>query len=78
MDTTTLVQIDCFQGNTGEIAINPTGGLAPFTFDWTGPNGFTSNQNTITNLSAGDYSLTLTDFENCYRYIHLFLMRVMR
>ena len=67
MDTTTLVQIDCFQGNTGEIAINPTGGLAPFTFDWTGPNGFTSNQNTISNLSAGDYSLTLTDFENCYR-----------
>ena len=42
MDTTTLVQIDCFQGNTGEITINPTGGLAPFTFNWTGPNGFTS------------------------------------
>ena len=73
MDTTTFIQIDCFQANTGEIAINPTGGLAPFTFDWTGPNGFTSNQNTISNLSAGYYSLTLTDFENCYR-IYQFIL----
>ena len=67
MDTLSLIQIDCFQENTGEISISPTGGLAPFSFDWTGPNGFVDNQNTISNLSAGDYSLTLTDFENCYR-----------
>lgn len=67
MDTLSLVQVDCFQGSTGEISINPTGGLAPFTYDWTGPNGFVSNQNTISNIVSGDYSLTLTDFENCYR-----------
>ncbi len=67
IDTLSLVQIDCFQGNTGEISVNPSGGLAPFIFDWSGPDGFSSNQNSITNLSAGNYSLTLTDFENCYR-----------
>ena len=67
IDTLSLTQIDCFQGNTGEISVNPSGGLAPFIFDWSGPNGFSSNQNSITNLSAGNYSLTLTDFENCYR-----------
>ena len=67
MDTLSLVQVDCFQGSTGEISIDPIGGLAPFTFDWTGPNGFVSNQSNITNLNAGEYTLTLTDFENCYR-----------
>ena len=67
MDTLLLVNVDCFQGSTGEISITPTGGLAPFSFDWTGPNGFVSNQSAISNLSAGDYSLTLTDFENCYK-----------
>ncbi len=67
IDTLSLVQIDCFQANTGEISVNPSGGLAPFIFDWSGPDGFSSNQNSITNLSAGNYSLTLTDFENCYR-----------
>ena len=67
MDTTSLVNIDCFEGLSGEISIVPTGGLAPFTFDWTGPNNFSSDLSTISNLSAGSYYLTLTDSENCYR-----------
>lgn len=67
MDTTSLIQINCFQGASGQIGITPTGGLPPFTFDWTGPSGYSSNQALITNLSAGDYSLTLTDSDNCYR-----------
>jgi gliding motility-associated-like protein len=67
MDTLSLVHVDCFEGSTGEISINPTGGLAPFTFDWSGPNGFVSNQSNISNLNSGEYTLTLTDFENCYR-----------
>ena len=67
MDTTSLIQINCFQGSSGQIGVTPIGGLPPFTFDWTGPNGYVSNQDLITNLSAGDYSLTLTDSDNCYR-----------
>lgn len=67
LDTLTLVDIDCYEANTGEISIDPTGGLAPFTFGWTGPNGFASNQSAISNLTVGDYTLTLTDFDNCYR-----------
>lgn len=67
MDTTSLVNVDCYQFATGEISITPTGGLAPFDFSWTGPNGFTSTSNTITNLEAGNYTLTLSDFENCYK-----------
>lgn len=67
MDTTSLINVDCYQFATGEISITPTGGLAPFDFSWTGPNGFTSTSSTITNLAAGNYSLTLTDFDNCYK-----------
>ncbi|HET6245976.1 MAG: T9SS type A sorting domain-containing protein [Bacteroidetes bacterium] len=46
----------------------PVGGGSPYSFAWTGPNGFTStDQNPVLNSvamsSAGVYSLTLTD--NC-------------
>ena len=33
----------------------------PFTFSWTGPNGFTSNSMDIYNLSPGFYEVTVTD-----------------
>ncbi len=54
------------EGNTLNLTANPTGGIAPFTFVWTGPNGFTSTlQNpTIPNVvlaNAGVYSLITTD-----------------
>jgi hypothetical protein len=48
-----------------------------YTFSWTGPNGFTSNQaNPILNLLGGEegiYSLTLTSPENCIYYNEVYL-----
>lgn len=35
------------------------------TFSWTGPNGFTSTAQDITNLDPGDYTFVLNDFYNC-------------
>ncbi|MDA0737149.1 MAG: gliding motility-associated C-terminal domain-containing protein [Bacteroidetes bacterium] len=67
MDTSSLINIDCYSFNTGEIGVIPTGGLAPFDYSWVGPNGFNSNASTISNLAAGSYTLTLTDDENCYK-----------
>uniref|UniRef100_UPI0037510024 hypothetical protein n=1 Tax=Flavobacterium sp. TaxID=239 RepID=UPI0037510024 len=54
------------EGNTLNLTANPTGGIAPFTFVWTGPNSFTSilQNPTIPNISllgAGVYSLVTTD-----------------
>lgn len=58
------------EGGNLNLNANLVGGIAPFTFSWTGPNGFTSNlQNpVITNVSsihAGTYNLTVTDGYGC-------------
>jgi PKD repeat protein len=53
--------ISCFGGNNGSVILTTTGGTSPYTYLWS--NGNTSaNQ---TNLSAGTYSLTVTDANSC-------------
>jgi len=52
--------------NKGEVpngSIYPyfTGGSTDFSCSWTGPNGFTSSENTITNLGPGSYECSATD-----------------
>lgn len=42
-----------------------TGGTPPYTYSWTGPNGFTSTSKDIFNLSNGLYTLTVTDANGC-------------
>lgn len=55
----------CPGNHDGRINITVSGGTAPYSFSWTGPNGFTSNQQNINNLEAGTYSLTVTDANGC-------------
>jgi len=46
----------------GSIALTVSGGIqASYQFKWTGPNGFSSTQQNINNLDAGNYCVTLTD-----------------
>ncbi|NOQ74748.1 MAG: T9SS type A sorting domain-containing protein [Crocinitomix sp.] len=47
--------------STGGISLDVTGGVAPFVFDWTGPGGFSSTAEDLTDLEAGTYSVTVTD-----------------
>jgi Zn-dependent metalloprotease len=50
--------------NTGSISLTGvTGGVSPYTYAWS--NGGT--QNNILNLSAGVYSVTVTDANGCYK-----------
>jgi len=53
--------ISCNGANDGNISINVEGGNPPYTILWTGPYSFTSDQNTISGLKAGDYALKITD-----------------
>jgi gliding motility-associated-like protein len=48
-------------GNDGAINLTVTGGSGSFSYDWTGPNGFTSSDPNISNLFAGIYVATVTD-----------------
>ncbi|HPF01643.1 MAG TPA: gliding motility-associated C-terminal domain-containing protein, partial [Bacteroidales bacterium] len=57
--------ISCYGGSDGSISITPAGGLAPFEYNWTGPSGFTSSSPDLNGLSAGDYSLLITDSNYC-------------
>jgi hypothetical protein len=62
--TPTVTNYQCF-GQVGAISLNVTGGTTPRTYSWTGPSGFTSTSQNITNLLAGVYNVTVTDANSC-------------
>ena len=51
--------------NTGFINIAPLGGSVPFNYLWKRNGVFFSNQEDLSGLSAGSYSLTATDANGC-------------
>jgi len=58
----------CFGDATGAINVNVSGGLplaSGYNFAWTGPNGFSSNTQNLTNIVAGTYNLVVTDSQSC-------------
>ena len=60
-----ITDVDCNGNFTGEIAITVTGGTAPLTYAWTGPNSYTATTEDITGLEAGTYTLSVTDGVGC-------------
>jgi gliding motility-associated-like protein len=61
--TITLIptSVSCFSANDGAIQTTVTGGTSPYTFAWSN-NASTQN---ISNLTAGTYTVTVTDFKGC-------------
>lgn len=53
--------IRCFGESNGEITVTPSGGDAPYTYQWS--NGPTTPM--ITGLGAGTYTVTVTDANGC-------------
>jgi hypothetical protein len=41
------------------------GASAPYTYEWEGPNGFTSDAQDLQALASGNYQITVTDNEGC-------------
>jgi gliding motility-associated-like protein len=56
--------ISCFGKSDGFIRLNPAG-FGPYRFSWSGPGGFTSSDKDISGVIAGQYSLSITDVNNC-------------
>jgi gliding motility-associated-like protein len=63
--TFTPTNISCKGGNTGSIDLTPAGGTGPYTYAWLGPDGYTSTNEDLTDLVAGNYSVTITDANKC-------------
>jgi large repetitive protein len=45
----------------GRIVLTMAGGIAPYSFSWAGPNGYIATTQNISNLSAGNYNVTVND-----------------
>lgn len=60
------INVACNGGNTGSVSINPAvGGISPYTYNW-GPGNPTGDGTTsIINLTAGTYTVTVTDNIGC-------------
>ena len=52
-------------GNDGAINLTVSGGTAPFTYSWTGPNSFTYSLQDPNGLVGGTYEVTVTDANGC-------------
>ena len=69
------LNVDCFGNSTGTISIivsggtpfQTTAGVLTYTYLWSGPNGFISSNQNISNLVAGLYFVTVTDDNGCIK-----------
>jgi len=61
--TTTQTNVTCMGMNDGTATVNPSGGYQPYTYSWnTIP---VSSTQTISNLPAGTYSVTVSENNGC-------------
>ena len=56
------VSVSCAGGSNGSVSVSANGGSGPYTYQWL-PSGGSSSA--ATGLSAGVYSITVTDANNC-------------
>lgn len=59
-----LDPVSCPGGNTGRITIEASGGIPGYTYIWNNGNFQSFNRN-LNEISAGDYTLILSDSRNC-------------
>lgn len=58
---TVVNPVSCFGGNSGSVTINTTGGTTPYIYQWSN----NSTTQSLQNLAAGSYTVTITDAKNC-------------
>ncbi|KAF2507488.1 hypothetical protein E0W72_11460, partial [Flavobacterium arcticum] len=61
----TINPVSCNGGNDGEIILDVVGGAAPYSYAWSPGNPTGQGTNTISELTVGTYSVTVTDANGC-------------
>lgn len=61
LTSSTIKQPSCLGKADGSISLFITGGDLPLSYQWSGPNGFTSNLPNLTGLAAGQYCVTINE-----------------
>lgn len=51
--------------NNGAIEVSVAGGSPPYQFSWTGPDGFSSSDEDLSQVPSGVFSLSITDVNGC-------------
>ncbi len=59
--TASMTAVSCLGGNDGTVTALPVGGQIPYTYNWSN----SSTDSTATILTAGTYTLTVTDAAGC-------------
>ncbi len=66
--TTDLTDVACNGGATGAVNLSVSGGTPGYTYDWSNIPG-ANNPQDISNLTAGTYTVTVTDSQGCTKVI---------
>lgn len=57
--------INCNGSFDGAINLIVDGGVAPYNYQWNGPNGFISDMEDLSNVESGLYTVLVTDMNGC-------------
>ena len=60
-----IYDVSCFGEDDGLATVEVSGAHAPYSYEWYGPNSYVSANDTITDLLAGFYSVTVRDTNDC-------------
>ena len=61
--SSTQLNVSCNGGSDGSIDLSVSGGIAPYTYSWNNPSNSTTQD--IGSLTAGTYTVTVTDDNSC-------------
>lgn len=61
----TLDEPSCQTSNDGTASISASGATEPYTFFWEGPDGFEATGESISDIIAGNYTVTINDDNDC-------------
>jgi hypothetical protein len=63
----------CEATSDGEINLTVNGATAPYSFEWIGPTGFTTDTEDILEVAAGNYQVTIIDDNDCENSAYVIL-----